>query len=791
MHAVSAIIRPFRTKRGMIHAAIIGALITLLAASGAGITFALWNAQASVTGSATAANLSITTANFGSNDFTFRNNALSVRSSVTITNTTNTSSVTKGDLGVQLDTVTDAEGIGADIRVRAWRLAANAACTDAPSTVVTEGTWATFPAISQPALLAAGASATYCIISSAVGDERSSLAVTDGSASIQPRITATLAVHNFTVSATATAQQQTSHIYPTTNQPANYTWYQIRSVAAQRGCVDVNGGLGGAGTNLIDFACKTGTSADTQNQDWQIRVASASPAYVTIVTRYNTALRVNATNDNGRVEVQTSQGAGSPDWQFQHRSASGSNSVFQIVNRANGLCLQSGTASGALTMAQCDGSTQQGYTLAVRGEITPNIPTLTCTDSAGTTAQTVALGWTEPAIGTYQVQVQKSTGTTWTTLGTAAPGTTSYTLPTADSSWSAGTRNLRVVFNSEVAASTTIWKGVTGSEQRLRCAAPTANVTGLACTSTPTGVTYAWNELALGAFTFQVRRTATSTNWTTIGTVTTGATSLTVSGTPSTDITSGTRDLRVMNGTTQISPAGLSIWKGQIAVNGAQVLQCAVPTPNFSALTCTNVGTNQVAIGWSHPAYSAYTIALMPGGGGTGADVATVAIGAASITLTPGSDWAAGVRTIRVSDGSVSGTIAVDKTGIANQNGQTHRLRCITANQGATTPPPAATPTKTAELTGTDGYYLSLLWSAQTVGTPTNYTVLLDGQPFPVVPAHEWSMDRLHLNSSDFAAIAVGDKVLQIFDGSTLVISQPLRITENANDPVNRAVFRR
>lgn len=799
MRSISAIAKPLRIKRRMIHAAVIGALITLLAASGAGITFALWNAQASVSGSATAANLSITTANFGSNNFTFRNNALSVRSSVTITNTTNTSSVTRGDLGIQLDTVSDTAGIGAHISVRAWRLAANATCTDAPSTAVTEGTWGGFPAIAESALLAAGASATYCIISSAQGNERSSLAVTSGSATIQPRISATLTVHNFTVSATATAQQQTSHIYPATNQPANYTWYQIRSVAAQRGCIDVNGGPGGSGTNLIDFACKSGTAADTYNQDWEIRAASASPSYVTIVTRYNSALRVNATANSGRVEVQNAQGGGSPEWQFQHRSASGSSSVFQIVNRVNGLCLQSGTASGALTMAQCDGSAQQGYTLVLRAQIAPSIPTLNCTDSAGTTAQTVSLGWTEPAIGTYEVQAQKTgstTNSTWTPLGTVPAGATSYTLPVADPSWSNGTRNIRVVFNDAVAASTTIWKGVTGTEQRLRCTTPTVNVAGLACTSTPTGVTYTWNELALGAYSFQVRRTATGSNWTEIGTVTTGATSLTVSGTVPSNINSGTRDLRVMNGTTQISPAGLTIWKGQTTVNGPQVLQCAQPTPNLSALTCTDVGTSQVAIGWSHPAYSAYTVTLLPGGGGIGADVATATIGAGSITLTAGSDWAAGDRTIRISDGTVSGTIVVTKSGIANQNGQTHRLRCVTPNAGsgaapAPAPAPALTPTKTAELAGTDGYYLSLLWSAQTVGTPTNYTVLLGGQPFPVVPVHEWSMDRLHLNSADFASVAIGETVLEIFDGSTLVISQPLLITANVNDPVNRAVYRR
>lgn len=789
MRSLSAITGPLRTKRGMLHAAVIGALITLLAASGAGITFALWNSQAGVSGSATAAKLSITTENFASNNFTFRNNALSVRSSVTIRNTTDTPSTTKADLGIALDTVTDTEAIGTDIRVRVWRLAAGAACTDAPSTTVREGTWGSFAAFTEPTLLAAGASATYCITSSAVGDERSNLAVADGSAGIQPRITATLAVHNFTVSATATAQQQTSHIYPTTSQPASYTWYQIRSIASQRGCVDVNGGLGGAGTNLIDYQCKTGTGADTQNQDWELRSSSATPAYVTIVTRYNPALRINATASNARVEVQTAQGTGSPEWQFQHRSTSGGAAVFQIVNRANGLCLQSSTASGALVMAECDGSAQQGYTLQQRGEITPNIPTLNCTDSPGNSAQTVTLGWTEPAIGAYTVEAQKS-GTQWSTLGTTAAGATSFTLPTADATWTNGSRAVRVTFNGATAASTTVWKGVTGTEQRLRCAAPTANVTGLACTSTPTGVTYAWNELALGAYTFSARgTTGSSSAWAEIGTVAAGTTSLTITGAPAA-LLNGTRSLRVSNGSTDLA-TGLSVWKGQVSVNGPQVLQCAAPTPNFAGLTCTNVGTDQVMIGWSHPAYSAYTVALLPGGGGAGTTIGTAAVGAGSITFGPGSDWAAGTRTIRVSDGSTSGTIDVQKYGTANTN-QTHRLRCITSNLApAPEQSKPAVATQTATVIGSDGYYLALTWPAQTVGATTNYTVLLGGNPFPVVPVNEHSQERLHLYSGDFAPVAIGDTVLEVFDGSTLVISQPLRVAANVNDPANRAVYAR
>src|SRR5690606_2917516 len=106
----------------------IGMLLTLLVASGVGLTFAYWNSQATVSTSASAATLSMTTSNFTSAAFTFRNNALSNRSSVTITNTTATDSTAAADLTIALDTASGNNALAAGIAVTVWRVEPGTNC---------------------------------------------------------------------------------------------------------------------------------------------------------------------------------------------------------------------------------------------------------------------------------------------------------------------------------------------------------------------------------------------------------------------------------------------------------------------------------------------------------------------------------------------------------------------------------------------------------------------------------------------------------------------------------------
>ncbi|TQL47642.1 ricin-type beta-trefoil lectin protein [Homoserinimonas aerilata] len=777
----------------------VAALVTLLAVTGAGVgqTLALWNSQAVATSSASSATLVLTTENFTSSAFTFRNDSLSKRSSVTVSNTTATSSTTAADLTIGLDSASGSAAIAAAVTVTMWRVALTADCaTGAPTGTIRTGSWASFPGFTETALLPAGAKVKYCIDSTVA--ERSTLATASGSQTIAPRITASIAVGSFAVTTTASTTQQTSYIYPATSQPSSHTWFQIRNAATTQ-CVDVNGGNNGAGTNLIDFACKTGTDTGTYNQDWSFSTASNDPRYVTIAARYNDALIIGP-RSTGLVELQErTANAEAQQWQLQLRSNAGGTNTYQIVNRASGLCLQAPATGIDLELRSCDGTTRQGYTLTVRLVETPVISTLNCVNTTGVTPQSVTLSWSQPAFGDYVIQAQKSGGT-WGTIGTATEGSTSYTMPAADSGWSNGNRAIRVVYGTSTLITSQIWKGTTGSEHRLRCSQPTATVAGIACVNTPTGLSFSWSEPAIGNYVFQARNG--NGTWRDLGTASADAT--TFSPSDNTQLSAGVLNMRITYNSTALSSAITSLWKGQLTQNGANVLQCAAPTASFTSLSCVDSGWNGVTIGWGHPALGTYNVDLFTVDR-TWTSAGTANRWATSVTVTPANNWADGTRILRVSYGTESATIEVAKSGRANTN-DAHVLRCITAGRSGVSqpstpedsgsssvvPPVTTTPTKTAALSGSDGYFLGLLWDAQVVGAKTDYTVLLDGQPFSITAVNEYAKDRLQLYPEQFVGVSVGNKVLEIFDGTTLVISQPLRITDDVNAPsVNRKVFAR
>lgn len=770
-----SLIRPaFTSRRSMIHAALIGALVVLLAASGAGITFALWASQATVSSSATAATLAVSTTNFTSGAFTFGNHALSTRSSVTVSNTTTTSSTTPANIAVSLDIAGGDAALASLVTVQMWRVTTGTNCTTAtPSGTVRNGTWASFTSFTETGLLVAGASAQYCLSSSIA--ERSSVATASGTLSIQPRISAVATVGNFSASATATTTQTTSHIYPATNQPAAHTWFQIRNSSTTR-CVDVEGGTLGAGTTVIDYPCKTATGSDTFNQDWSISTASADPRYVTIATRYNQNLLIGstdaATTAGTGIQVQVPASGNHQQWQLQVRSTTAGVSTFQIVNRASGLCLQASSA-GTLTQQACDGSAVQGFTMTNRGLESPTISSLMCADTTGPSNQTVVLSWTQPAFGAYTIQAQRS-GSTWTTVGTAPEDATSFTMPQADSQWTAGTRNIRVTYNGQTLASSTVWKGMNGTEHRLRCAAPAASVAGIVCASTPTGVAYTWSEPAVGAYTFQARQG--SGTWQDIAEAASGAMSVTSSSVGT--FANGTADLRVRYNGSTLASAITTVWKGQLAQGGAAVLQCAAPTANFTSLSCVNSGSNSVAIGWGHPAMGTYTISRQTGSGWT--QVTTAAQWATSATFSASSAWPAGTTTLRVLYGSESATITVQKS----NSGNTHILRCI------------APPLVSGTPSGGDGYYASWSWPlAAVTGAEADFVVLIDGvvTDIPVRKWGEWTLQMWATPTNSYGYTATpGTRTIEVRRGSAtgeLIMSAPVTFSTSPNGDGRVLVF--
>src|SRR5690606_18328703 len=77
--------RPLRST--LIHTGGVMLLVTLLAASGAGVTYALWTASATTSSTAKGGQLAVTAAFANSGNSTFQNNALTVNGTVTVRNT--------------------------------------------------------------------------------------------------------------------------------------------------------------------------------------------------------------------------------------------------------------------------------------------------------------------------------------------------------------------------------------------------------------------------------------------------------------------------------------------------------------------------------------------------------------------------------------------------------------------------------------------------------------------------------------------------------------------------------
>lgn len=462
----------------LLRGGIVATLALTLAMTGAGITFALWSSSASLETDASTAELALTAENFSSTDFTFRNHALKTRSSVTITNTTNTASELAADLTLAFGTTAGSSAaLAQSVSVKVWRVSAGTNCTTATladSDAEGSGTWALFPSITETALLKHGQQAQYCIESAATDGERSGLASVTGSATISPQITAKLTAGNFTATAVKVASQKTNYIYPAHNQPAPSTWYNVVNTGANQRCVDVGGGNGANGTAIINYRCKLD---GTLNQDWGLVTASYAPRYVKIVTRYTSGsspaqnLAIGPTS-SGAVQVQTPDAnSRAQQWQFQLRSNSGTTDTFQIVNRDSGLCLQgNATEESAIVLRECDGSALQGFTLAPRLQVAP-VLTLACVD----TGAGVTFSWTGKAIEEYKLEVAQVGSSTFVPLKTVPFGSESVMVLPGDMASGAptGSYAVRAKWRNHELGSTTLWNEKAGAEPSLACKAQT------------------------------------------------------------------------------------------------------------------------------------------------------------------------------------------------------------------------------------------------------------------------------------------------------------------------------
>jgi hypothetical protein len=345
--------------------AIATALTGFLVLAGTTAGFAYWNSSNTVSSTVGAATLSLSTTNFTSVGYTFGNDSLVTTGSVTVTNTTTTTSTQNGAVSVTFGPATAATLAG-KVTVTLWTTASAANCT-AGATVPSGATTALWSASTVlTSSLAKNASVIYCVRSSIAS--RETVATAGGSLTFQPKISGTITVGNFTGTATATTTQSTQYIYVAqTADTSHWNWVRPNYTTSYDYCVDVSGGGGSNGSLVIAYGCKT---SGTDNENWKF-TASGATGYYTIQPRSATGLRVddNSSAASGAgITVNTAAGAPATaknqQWQLQLVSTG----IYELVNAYSGMCLTSPGGTdvnlGTLTQAPCSGSVLQQFVVS-------------------------------------------------------------------------------------------------------------------------------------------------------------------------------------------------------------------------------------------------------------------------------------------------------------------------------------------------------------------------------------------------------------------------------------------
>ena len=429
-----------RTKAGALRRnaklAIAAALTGFLVLAGTTAGFAFWTASNSVSSTVGAATLSLSTTNFTSVGYTFGNDTLVTTGSVTVTNTTTTTSTQNGAVSVTFSPAASA-ALSGKVSVTIWTTAAAANCT-AAATVPAGATTALWSASTVlTSSLAKNASVIYCVRSSIAS--RETVANAGGSLTFQPKISGTITVGNFTGSASATTTQSTQFIYPasTTADVTHWNWIRPNfATTTYNYCLDVSGGGGTNGTIVISYGCKnTGAS----NQNWKF-TASGTTGYYTIQPRSATTLRVDdnsATASGGSITVNTAAAAPATatnqQWQLQLVSAG----VYEFVNAYSGMCLTSPSGAdqnlGNLTQAPCAGTVYQQF------KVSQAFEGFTCAVSGNNWVWS----WTSASTGPYHVLVTH--GATTTELATTAATATGASIAFTAANYGSGTYNVSFV----------------------------------------------------------------------------------------------------------------------------------------------------------------------------------------------------------------------------------------------------------------------------------------------------------------------------------------------------------
>jgi hypothetical protein len=476
------------------------------------------------------------------------------------------------------------------LTVAVWSTASTSNCTASatpPSGTIT-GTWSTVAPAATPltGTLAKGASKSYCIrVSSA---ERGLLAATSGSLTIQPSVSASLTVGNWSQSASSNVTQKTAWIFPAYG-PTPKTWYQVKNQGTGN-CLDVYSASATSGTGAIDYECKTATDSGAWNQWWGFTRSTGD--YFDVTPRHAQALRLDVTGgsvaDLAPVDLQTDAERASQEWQVQKRNTG---AVYQLVNRKSGLCLQAYNTSfytPEVEYAQlpCDGSAGQSYQLIEKAVDVPSMA-LSCAAASG---GGVTYSWSGAAIDAYSFQAKTTSGSTWSGIGSVTAGATSITVLPAAVTGADGQYDVRALWLTNQLATSALWKTTTGGATTLSCTAPLPPLNAVTCSPSPDrAVTIAWGHAAPSAYTIQL---LSNGNWIDVGTASAGSTSYTIAGNQ--NWVDGVRSMRVVSGASIVT---FDVYNSNYA---ASYLWC-LPAQTITPVTCQNSSTNgdYITLSWT------------------------------------------------------------------------------------------------------------------------------------------------------------------------------------------------
>ncbi|WP_448060900.1 RICIN domain-containing protein [Cellulomonas hominis] len=375
---------------------VVTALITFVVAAGSA-AYAVWSADVTATGSVGVGQLTASAS--GSLDGVLRNSELTVTQAVTFTNTTVGTSTRPADVSVVFRGNGGFSPLAELGLLTVWPTTNPALCTPGAAVGSGSGQGNWMGGVTMTTSLARGESVTYCartLGTQGIGSD-------GGSMWFATRATATMSVGNFSTSVDVTGNLSTSHIYPDVAPPS--TWYQIRPVA-QNLCLDVTGGQNATvGSALGTWTCHTSIDGALYGNQWfePQQLQNTAGDFLTWSARLPAGTGLQASGSNVVAQTTNTAVAGQ-QWSLQRtRTDATPPATYQIVALANGLCVTAPAAAGNVTLATCNGATNQQFTLTgvgatpIPGGVAPL--TAVAADNATDDLVDLATAGTEPSVG--------------------------------------------------------------------------------------------------------------------------------------------------------------------------------------------------------------------------------------------------------------------------------------------------------------------------------------------------------------------------------------------------------